>query len=175
MKLLTYDEFMTDYKAQYDAVFSGNYVDEGCFRDPAWKQVLLPTHRIRDIDQSVFSAMERAVYEAGDKENVVMTEIEGPHGESACLYFDKDELDTAWVNYMFSPLDSVVFGKSAMWGMFIAYDDFICIGGMDVFMDQFLDGVEGGVERLKRDFFANAEWMVDSLVEEKILQRIGWH
>lgn len=175
MRLITKDFFLSEWKPIYDVVFSGKYVDEGCFCDPSWKQVLLPTHRISDIDQSVFSALERSVSEVGDKNNVVMTEVEGPFDESVSLSFEKGELDKAWGNYIFDALDSVVFGQSATWGMFIAYDDFTCIGGMDVFMDQFLDGVEGGIERLKRDFFTNAEWKIDSLIEEKILQRIGWH
>ena len=158
----------------YDRVFSGRYLDRGCFRDEDWAQVLLPTHRFASMDPAVFTALQQAVDAAEDGNAVVMTEVEGPFEESVSLGFDRCQLDKAWGEGAFDALDSVVYGASASWGLFVAYDDVTCVGGTGAFMRQFLDGVPGGREKLKKDFFDHAEWCVDPLVKEGILGRVGW-
>jgi len=174
MRFLEKSQFLSEWKYLYDQVFSGEYVDKGCFKDSSWEQVLLPSHRIITIDPDIFAALKKAV----DKEEyhgyVVMTEVEGPFDESVCLSFEREELDQVWVDNIFFALDSVVFGKSGAWGMFVAYDDFICIGGKGSFMKNIFRGVDGGLASIKEYFFENAEWSVDQSVREKVLRRVGW-
>jgi len=137
--------------------------------------VLLEGHRIRDFDKIIFSALKNVIIAVEGQKDVIMTEVETPHAETVTVPFSMEELDAAWFNYSFAYLDSVVFGRSGAWGIFLAYDDFSCIGGDDLFMSKFLGCVDGGKERLKNDFleYIKGDWFSD-LSMDRALKRVGW-
>jgi hypothetical protein len=143
-------EYERDYARVQHSIFSGREAEEGAFVDAGWPRVPLVGGLY--LDDHVFLALAGAAAAQGDDGFVV--------AYRQSVFSHQPPIRAPWTLEareavrlgVFAHVDTDVFGASARWGLLASVEGFGVLGGSAAFMAGFLSRVDGGAERLRRDF-----------------------
>lgn len=178
-RFLDMDQYSARWAPMHAKVFADypTEIEEGPFRDPSWRMVLLPGE-LR-LDREDFESLEMAAREVGDEQFVVVDSAGAFPDQPAVVFAWDFELFFAYCPSIFAHVVAHHFGLSGEWGRVSSYDGFNILGGSARFLDCFVHS-SGGLAVLQERFaeaIRNGEigWRDQGLAYARTLLRlVGW-
>ena len=177
-RVLTFDEYKTQWEPIHRRIFSGAPVQDGPFADFQWKMVLLPGDLL--LDREDFDSLRRMATQLGEREFLVV-DGEGTFADElpVAIPWSFECLERFVPSTVFGHAVAHCFGLSGEWGRASSPETFNVLGGSPTFMERFVE-ISGGMSVLHERFMESVRdgdvsfgRQGEALVQQ-LLQLVGW-